>query len=120
MDSAEGCEKLRETIVAIHKVFRNKRWRTWADAWLAGTDRTSKSAIATATAIARLSPRIISYRSRIPAELLTTSELAYTIATAAGLFADYYEHRQATAPLPEFAADIISETHKNCSILGGS
>jgi hypothetical protein len=49
----EAEEKVRETIVAIRKVFTNKKWCKWADEWLSGTDRTAASAESVAKEMAR-------------------------------------------------------------------
>jgi hypothetical protein len=70
MDTAEAREKIRETIMAIRKVFKNKVWQAWADAWLAGTDQTSESAMAMAQAMARLTPTTIRSDRRPSAEAL--------------------------------------------------
>jgi hypothetical protein len=37
-------EKVRESIIEIRKVFTNKKWCRWADAWLSGADRSVASA----------------------------------------------------------------------------
>jgi hypothetical protein len=56
MDTAEAREKISETITATRKVFKNEAWQAWADAWPAGTDQTSESAMAMADEMALLFP----------------------------------------------------------------
>ena len=53
MKVAEAERKVRETITEIRKVFTNKKWRAWADAWLSGADRSVASAESIAEEMAR-------------------------------------------------------------------
>jgi hypothetical protein len=53
MKVGETEEKVRETITEIRKVFTNRKWCNWADAWLSGTDRTAASAESVAKEMAR-------------------------------------------------------------------
>jgi hypothetical protein len=53
MKVPEAEEKVRETIIEIRKVFTNKKWCKWADAWLSGTDRSVESAVSIAEDMAR-------------------------------------------------------------------
>lgn len=53
MKVPEAEEKVRETIIEIRKVFTNKKWCKWADAWLSGADRSVESAISIAEDMAR-------------------------------------------------------------------
>jgi len=56
MKVPEAEEKVREAIVEIRKVFTNKKWCKWADAWLSGADRSVESAVSIAEQLARRAP----------------------------------------------------------------
>ena len=53
MKVPEAEEKVRETIIEIRKVFTNKKWCKWADAWLLSMDRSVESAVSIAEDIWR-------------------------------------------------------------------
>ena len=53
MKVGEAEEKVRETVTEIRKVFTNRKWCKWADAWLSGIDRTAASAESVAKEMAR-------------------------------------------------------------------
>jgi hypothetical protein len=57
MKVSEAEQKVRETIIEIRKVFTNKKWCKWADAWLSGADRTVASAESVAKEMARHAPK---------------------------------------------------------------
>ena len=56
MKVEEAEEKVREAIIEIRKVFTNKKWCKWADAWLSGADRSAESAMSIAEDMARRRP----------------------------------------------------------------
>ena len=56
MKVPEAEEKVREAIIEIRKVFTNKKWCKWADAWLSGADRSVESAVSIAEDMARRAP----------------------------------------------------------------
>src|SRR5215467_3058776 len=56
MKVPEAEEKVRDTIIEIRKVFTNKKWCKWADAWLSGADRSVESATSIAEDMARRAP----------------------------------------------------------------
>jgi hypothetical protein len=110
MDTTEGHEKIRETILAIRKVLKNKQWRAWARAWLAGKDQTSESAMATAQAMARLLPEVLSTRSRASRETSLACGSACNTAAAAGTLAEFVRANW-SADLPRHVAEMIVSAH---------
>jgi hypothetical protein len=56
MKVSEAEERVREAILEIRKVFTNKKWCKWADAWLSGADRSAESAVSIAEDMARRAP----------------------------------------------------------------
>lgn len=56
MKVPEAEEKVREAIIEIRKVFTNKKWCKWADAWLSGADRSVESAVSIGEDLARRAP----------------------------------------------------------------
>jgi NAD/NADP transhydrogenase alpha subunit len=103
MKVPEAEEKVRETIIEIRKLFTNKKWCKWADAWLSGADRSAESAISTAEDMARrrVSAKTTAGRSSSRGALLSRS--AGNAALAAAIVA------RSSGELDEFAAMMLAE-----------
>jgi hypothetical protein len=57
MKMKDAEEKIRESIIEIRKLFTNKKWCRWADAWLSGADRSVASAELVAKEMGRHAPK---------------------------------------------------------------
>src|SRR5271170_7664844 len=110
MNTTEARERIRETITAIRKVFTNKAWCAWADAWLAGKDQTSKSAMAMAQAMALL-PRTVIKRDRRNSRQVLLAAPAGNVAAAARFVEDLVRARH-KGPLPEWLNLWVTEGYK--------
>jgi hypothetical protein len=111
VDTDEARKQIRETITAIRKVFRNKDWRAWADAWLAGTDRTSESAMAMSKAMVHVSPTTLPNGQRLSHEVLLVGP-----AGNAALMASFVEdlvQGHYKGDLPEWLSSQITQGCKN-------
>ena len=102
MDTDEARKQIRETILAIRKVFKNKDWRVWADAWLAGSDQSSESAMAMAGAIAHMSSTTIRSDQRVSA-----GDVALTASFVEDLVQGHYK-----GDLPEWLAAQIAQGYE--------
>ncbi len=110
METDEARKQIRETITAIRKVFKNKEWRAWADAWLAGTERTSESAMAMSKAMAHLSPKTLRTGGLSPQALLVASagNAALTASFVEDLVQGHYK-----GDLPEWLSSQIAQGYEN-------
>ena len=101
MKVGEAEEKVRETIIEIRKVFTNKKWCKWADAWLSGADRTPASADSVAKEMAR-HPTKATATGRPPSRAAMLKLSAGNAALAAAIVA-----RSAGEEIDPFASMIL-------------
>jgi hypothetical protein len=103
----EAEEKVREAVVAIRKVFTNKKWCKWADEWLSGADRTAASAESIAKEMARHAPKATS-AGRLSSRSAMLKSPAGKAALAAAIVA-----RSASDEIDPFASMMLEGYLKN-------
>jgi hypothetical protein len=103
MKVPEAEEKVRETIIEIRKVFTNKRWCKWADAWLSGADRSVESAISIGEDMARRRSPAKTSAGRSSSRRALLSLSAGNVALAAAIVA------RSSGELDQFAAMMLAE-----------